>query len=98
MIFGRTRWRADEIPERRLARRGRDADARRSAVDVVGDVGAFGVAGERAGCRAPFACANSGSSASPASCSSVFSAPAPRRKPSASIGSIATCGIDVDSA
>jgi hypothetical protein len=38
---------ADDVPERRLARRGGHADARRAAVDVVGDVDALRVAGER---------------------------------------------------
>ena len=40
--------RADDVPERGLAGGGRDADARGAAVDVVGDVGGFDVAGERA--------------------------------------------------
>ena len=39
--------RAHHVPERRLAGGGGDADARRAAVDVVGDVGALGVPGER---------------------------------------------------
>ena len=38
---------ADNIPERRFAGRGGDADSGRAAVDVVGDVDAFRVAGER---------------------------------------------------
>jgi hypothetical protein len=40
-------WRARHIPERRFARGRRDADARGSAVHVVGDVGAFGMSRER---------------------------------------------------
>ena len=47
MIFGAADAGADDVPERRLARRGGDADARRAAVDVVGDVDALGVAGQR---------------------------------------------------
>ncbi len=39
---------AEEVPEGGLAGRGREADARGAAVDVVGDVGRFDVAGERA--------------------------------------------------
>ena len=44
----RAGWSTDEIPERRFARGGRDADARRPAVDVVGDVGRLDVARQRA--------------------------------------------------
>ena len=40
--------RAHDVPERRLARGGGYADAGRPAVDVVGQVGGFGVSGERA--------------------------------------------------
>ena len=47
MIFGAAMPRADDVPERRLPRRRGDADARRAAVDVVGDVDALRVAGER---------------------------------------------------
>ena len=47
MIFGAADAGADDVPERRLARRRGDADARRAAVDVVGDVDALRVAGER---------------------------------------------------
>ena len=56
--------RADDVPERGLARRGGDADARRAAVDVVGDVDALGMAGQRLD-AARLAWANSGWSASP---------------------------------
>ena len=47
-IFGESIGGADDVPERGFAGRGRDADARGAAVDVVGDVGRFDVAGERA--------------------------------------------------
>ena len=47
MIFGAVHRRAGDVPERGLAGGRGDADARRAAVDVVGDVDAFGVAGER---------------------------------------------------
>ena len=40
--------RAHDVPERRLARGRGDADARRPAVHVVGQVGRLGVSGERA--------------------------------------------------
>ena len=38
---------AHHVPERRLARGGGDADAGRSAIHVIGDVDAFGMAGQR---------------------------------------------------
>ena len=40
--------RANEVPEGRLARCRGDANARRPAVDVVGQIGGFGVPGQRA--------------------------------------------------
>ena len=43
--FGGT-GRADDIPERGFAGGGGDADAGGAAVDVVGDVDGFGMAGE----------------------------------------------------
>ena len=43
----RAHRRADDVPEGGLAGRGRNAHTRRSAVDVVGDVGRFDVPGER---------------------------------------------------
>ena len=45
MIFGAADAGADHVPERGLAGGGGDADAGGAAVDVVGDVGALGVAG-----------------------------------------------------
>ena len=47
MIFGPADAGAGHVPERGLAGGRRDADARRAAVHVVGDVDAFGVAGQR---------------------------------------------------
>ena len=44
--LGRGDTRAHDVPERSLAGRGRDADSRRPAVDVVGDVGALGMSGK----------------------------------------------------
>ena len=44
MIFGPAHAGARHVPEGGLAGGGGDADARRAAVDVVGDVDAFGVA------------------------------------------------------
>ncbi len=46
--FGSGHGRADHVPECGFAGGGRDADAGGSAVDVVGEVGAFGVTGQRA--------------------------------------------------
>ena len=46
--FGSGHGRADHVPEGGFARGGGDSDAGGSAVHVVGEVGAFGVAGERA--------------------------------------------------
>ena len=45
--------RPDEVPERRLARRGGDADAGRAAVHVVGHVGGLGVSCEGANAAQP---------------------------------------------
>ena len=52
MIFGDPDRRADDVPERGLAGRGGDADARRPAVDVVRDVRRFDVPGQRANAAA----------------------------------------------
>ena len=83
---------AEDVPECGLAGGGGDADARRPAVHVVGQVRRFGVArqgpdptdlrlGEQRVVCQSFVSARS-----------VASAPAPRRNPSASIGSIAIAG------
>ena len=81
------------IPECGFAGGECEADAGGSTVHVVGDIDGFGVTGEGSDAADFRLClANSGLSARPLSASSVLRAPAPRRKPSASMPSIATWG------
>ena len=83
---------ANEVPEGRLARCRGDADPRRSAVDVVGQIGGLRVPGQRAD-AADLGLGEQGV-VRPARCpaSSVARAPRPRRNPSASIASMPTLG------
>ncbi len=46
ITLGAVDARADDVPERRLPGGGGDADAGRTAVDVIGDVSALGMSGE----------------------------------------------------